>query len=98
MFSEIFKRWKGVGVHYSGQAMSLYNPGVNFINVLHTNFSYEHHFPRYILALSKLSYEKFSRLTLMKLTEGVSPTELMHILQILVTHNNASVLVTYECK
>ncbi len=43
----IFKRWKGVGVHYSGQAMSLYNPGVN-------------------------------------------PTELKHIVQILVTHNYAT--------
>ncbi len=43
--------------------------GVNFINVLRTNFSYEHQFSSYVLALSKNLYEKFVRKTLMKLTE-----------------------------
>jgi len=42
--------------------------GVNFINVKHTNFLYKHRFSSYILALSKNLYEKFARLTLMKLT------------------------------
>ncbi len=42
--------------------------GVNFINVLRTNFSYECCFSSYILDLKELSYEKFAGLTLMKLT------------------------------
>ncbi len=42
--------------------------GVNFINVKRVHFSYERLFSSYILALNKLSYEKFARLTLMKLT------------------------------
>jgi len=44
--------------------------GVNFINVKRTNFSYERHFSSYVLALSKNSYKKFARFTLMKLTVG----------------------------
>ncbi len=44
--------------------------GVNFINVKRANFSYEHRFSSYVLALSKNLYKKFARLTLMKLTEG----------------------------
>ncbi len=44
--------------------------GVNFINVLRTNFSYERRFSSYILDLSKNLYEKFSSLTLMKLMVG----------------------------
>jgi hypothetical protein len=44
--------------------------GVNFINILRTNFSYECLFSCYILALLKNSYEKCSRKTLMKLTTG----------------------------
>ncbi len=43
-------------------------PSVNFINVLRTNFLYERHFSSYVLALKELSYVKFARLTLMKLT------------------------------
>jgi len=46
------------------------NIGVNFINVLRTNFSYEPRFSSYVLALNKLLYKKFARLTLMKLTAG----------------------------
>jgi len=42
--------------------------GVNFINVLHTNFSYKRGFSSYVLTLSKNSYEKFACLMLMKLT------------------------------
>ncbi len=45
-------------------------PGVNFINILHTNFLYKHCFSSYVLSLSKNSYEKFVRKTLMKLTAG----------------------------
>ncbi len=49
--------------------------GVNFINVMHTNFSYEHcfgsifyvHVTREKLP-RRLSYKKFLRITLMKLT------------------------------
>ncbi len=44
--------------------------GVNFINFKRTNFSYERRFSSYVLALSKNLYEKFARLTLMKLTAG----------------------------
>ncbi len=43
-------------------------PGVNFINIIRTNFSYKRRFSSYFLALSKNSYEKCSRITLMKLT------------------------------
>jgi hypothetical protein len=43
-------------------------PGVNFINVKRAHFSYERLFSSYVLALNELSYEKFARLTLMKLT------------------------------
>jgi len=46
--------------------------GVNIINILHANFSYERLFYSYILALNELSYKKFARLTLMKLTRGVN--------------------------
>ncbi len=44
--------------------------GVNFINVLRTNFSYGRRFSTYFLALLKNSYEKCARKTLMKLTQG----------------------------
>ena len=44
--------------------------GVYFINVLRTNFLYKRHFSSYVLALKELSYKKFARLTLMKLTAG----------------------------
>jgi len=47
-------------------------PGVNFINILRTNFSYERHFSMYMLlekaAETQRLYEKFVSLTLMKLT------------------------------
>jgi len=46
--------------------------GVNFINIIRTNISYEHHFSSYILALLKNLYEKRARITLMKLTIGVN--------------------------
>jgi len=42
--------------------------GVNFINVKNANFSYELRLSSYVLALSKNSYEKIVRKTLMKLT------------------------------
>jgi len=45
--------------------------GVNFINVLRMNFSYERCFSSYVLALSKKSYEFFVRKTLIKLTAGL---------------------------
>jgi len=45
--------------------------GVNFINVKLTNFLYKLRFSSYVLALSKNLYEKFARLTLMKLTAGL---------------------------
>jgi len=46
--------------------------GVNFINVLLTNFLYERRFSSYVLPLSKNSYEKFVGKTLMKLTAEVN--------------------------
>ncbi len=46
------------------------NTGVNFINIIHTRFSYERHFSSYILALLKNSYEKRTRIRLMKLATG----------------------------
>jgi hypothetical protein len=52
-------------------AGQMWQTGVNFINVLRTNFLYEGNFSSYVLALSKNLYEKFARLTLMRLTEGV---------------------------
>ncbi len=46
-------------------------PGVNFINIIHTNFSYKCHFSSYVLALLKNSYEKRVCIMLMKLTPGL---------------------------
>jgi len=46
-------------------------PGVNFINIIRTNFSYERHFSSYVLALLKILYKKHARITLMKLTTVV---------------------------
>jgi len=48
--------------------------GVNFSNVKRSHFSYERLFSSYVLALNELSYEKFARLTLMKLTAGRCPS------------------------
>ncbi len=55
------------------------NPGVNFINIKCTNFSYEHRFGTFYyihVTRKKLpkqcSNEKFAHLTLMKLTPGVN--------------------------
>jgi len=45
--------------------------GVIFINILHTEISYERRFSSYVLALLKNLYEKRARITLMKLTTGV---------------------------
>jgi hypothetical protein len=50
--------------------LPLPHPGVNFINVIRTNFSYKHCFSSYVLVLSKKLYEKFVRRMLMKLTAG----------------------------
>jgi hypothetical protein len=47
---------------------------VNFINVKRARFSYERLFSSYVLALNKLSYEKFVHLMLMKLTPRVKFT------------------------
>jgi len=44
--------------------------GVDFINIKRAPFSYKRLFSSYVLALNELSYEKFPRLTLMKLTVG----------------------------
>ncbi len=44
--------------------------GVNFINIIRTNFLYKRRFSSYILALWKNLYEKRVRITLMKLTTG----------------------------
>jgi len=44
--------------------------GVKFINVKRAHFSYKRLFSSYVLTLNKLSYKKFARLTLMKLTVG----------------------------
>jgi hypothetical protein len=50
--------------------------GVNFINVLRTNFSYERRFGNVHVTRksyrNQCLYEKFARLTLMKLTAAVS--------------------------
>ncbi len=61
-------------------------PGVNFINVKHTNFSYKMSFRQLLLCTcnqkkppKRHSYEKFVRLTLMKLTAGLKTN--MFILQ-----------------
>jgi len=50
--------------------------GVNFINIVRTNISYEHHFSSYVLALLKNLYKKCARITLMKLTTGVNFTNI----------------------
>ncbi len=50
--------------------LNLEQQGVNFNNVLRTNFLYEHHFSSYVLALSKNLYKKRVQITLMKLTKG----------------------------
>ncbi len=51
-----------------GASLSPLLAGVNFINILHANFLYKRHFSSYVLALSKNSYKKCERITLMKLT------------------------------
>ncbi len=43
-------------------------PGVNFINIMGTNFSYERRFSSYVLTLLKNSYKNRARIRLMKLT------------------------------
>jgi len=48
------------------------SPAVNFINVNRACFSYEHLFSSYVLALNKFLYEKFARLTMMKLSPDLS--------------------------
>jgi hypothetical protein len=51
-----------------GKLLVKWTPGVNFINVLRSTFSYERRFSSYFLALLKNLYEKCARVTLMKLT------------------------------
>ncbi len=48
----------------------MYHPGVNFINIIRTNFSYDNHFSSYVLVLLKNLYEKHASIMLMKLTTG----------------------------
>ncbi len=63
----------------SNQGIGKCNSGVNFINVKRAHFLYECLFSSYILALNELSYKKFARLTLMKLTAGEFYTSRFHI-------------------
>jgi len=66
--------------HLQKGLMVSLNDGVNFINVKHAFFSYEWHFGSFFssymyivkAAETQRSYEKFVRLTLMKLTHGVN--------------------------
>ncbi len=44
--------------------------GVIFINILHTEISYERRFSSYVFALLKNLYEKRARKTLLKLSPG----------------------------
>jgi hypothetical protein len=46
-------------------------PGVNFINLKRVNFTHEHLFSSYFLALNELLYKKRAQKTLMKLSPGV---------------------------
>jgi len=61
-------------VHIRLMAYLNFRTGVNFINVKWANFSYEHcilaAFFSYMYVEKRCSYEKFARLTLMKLTPG----------------------------
>ncbi len=49
-------------------------PAVNFINIKRAIFLYKRCFSSYVLTLSKNSYEKFVRKTLVKLTPGWLPS------------------------
>ncbi len=49
-------------------------PGVNFINVLHTRFSYESSYKAKTYLEKRLLYVKCARLTLMKLTTAFKYT------------------------
>jgi len=68
---QLFNFWGQKFVKWRKMLMKL-RLGVNFINILSTNFSYKRHFSSYFLALSKNLYKKFVRLTLMKLTLGLA--------------------------
>jgi len=61
----------------------LLGSSVNFINVKRAHFLYERLFSSYVLALNELSYEKFVRLTLMKLTAVHTFTQ-QHLVQIVL--------------
>jgi len=50
-----------------------FTTGVNFINIIRTNFLYERRFSSYVLALLKNLYEKCARIMLMKLTTVGKP-------------------------
>jgi hypothetical protein len=54
--------------------------GVNFINVKRERFSYKHHFSSYMYVKKWRSYEKFVRLTLMKLTTAVQEVPVRQVL------------------
>ncbi len=69
----------------SSRCMSRNIPGVNFLNILCTNFLYEHCFDSFFYVhvtreklLKRCLYEKFERKMLMKLTPS-SPTERAHV-------------------
>ncbi len=69
----------GIQTHVPGSWLRLWvlkittRQGVNFINIIRTNFLYERRFSSYFLAFSKNLYEKRACMTLMKLTTGSFP-------------------------
>ncbi len=64
-----------------------HTPIVNFINILCTNFLYEHCFSTYFLALFKNLYEKRAHKTLMKLIPIVN---FINILRLNFLYESAS--------
>jgi len=60
----------------TAQRFGKWRTGVNFINILRTNFLYELHisaaFSSYMYVEKRRSYEKFVRIMLMKLTPGLA--------------------------
>ncbi len=57
-------------LHFERFYLVFKQPSVNLINVKRARFTYERLFSSYVLALNKVLYEKFTLLTLMKLTAG----------------------------
>jgi len=67
--------WKNIGTTATRKMFVKLTIGVNFINILRTNFSYEPHFGSFFylrFGFGKNLYKKCVRITLMKLTIGVS--------------------------